>query len=109
MENKRHVGRVRVGHTVAGRAALGRAVGRAWTPERAPTDVMKVPRPATPPVFVDPSGARRRRVRRIAYGLGALLLLVLLVLWLSQIGGLTRTGPAPPCPSATAGAAPAGC
>jgi len=91
-----------------GRAVVGRAVGKARTPDRALTDVMKVGPPA-PPVFVDPSGARRRRVRRITYILGAVLLFVLLVLWLSQIGGAAPAGPSRPCPSASAGGAQAGC
>jgi hypothetical protein len=37
-------------------------------------------------VFVDDSGARRRRLRRISLAVGATLLLILLVLWLSQLG-----------------------
>jgi hypothetical protein len=38
-------------------------------------------------VFVEPTGTRRRRLRRVTYLLGAALVLALLVLWLSQLGG----------------------
>lgn len=69
-----------------GRARVGQAVGRAPTPARAPTDVIR-PGTAEQPVFVDASGRRRRRLRRTTYAIGAVLLLALLILWLSQFGG----------------------
>jgi hypothetical protein len=53
------------------------------------------------PVFVDPSGTRRRRLRLLTYGLAATILLALLVLWLSQLVGPVR----PPAPCANAPAA----
>ncbi|WP_433205538.1 hypothetical protein ACQP00_37995 [Dactylosporangium sp. CS-047395] len=89
-----------------GRARLGRAVGKAPLPERAPTTVMRDAAQPPPPVFVDPSGARRKRLRRIVYLLGLLLLAALLALWLSQFLGSTRP-PAERCPAATA--TPAAC
>jgi hypothetical protein len=69
-----------------GRARIGRGVGRAPTPDRAPTEMLRIDADARPPVFVDDSGARRRRLRRIALTVGAVLLLILLVLWASQLG-----------------------
>jgi hypothetical protein len=69
-----------------GRARVGQAVGRAQTPARAPTDVLR-PGEEQPPVFVDASGRRRRRLRATTYVVGAVLLLALLILWLSQLGG----------------------
>jgi len=88
-------------HRPVGRARVDRAVGKAPLPERAPTSVMRVGPLRPPPVFVDPSGARRKRVRRIAYLAGALLVLALLVFWLSQFVNTARP-PAGQCPSATA-------
>jgi hypothetical protein len=91
-----------------GRARVGRAIGKARTPDRAPTDVIKLG-PATPrPVFVDPSGARRRRLRRLAYAVGAAVLLALLALWLTQFGGTVRPERNAPCPTASAKAGPDG-
>ncbi|WP_433046170.1 hypothetical protein [Dactylosporangium sp. CS-033363] len=89
-----------------GRARLGRAVGKAPLPERAPTTVMRDAAQAPPPVFVDPSGARRKRVRRIVYLAGLLLLAALVALWLSQFLGSTRP-PAGRCPGTAA--SPAAC
>jgi hypothetical protein len=69
--------------------------------------VVKVGSDPAAPVFVDPSGARRRRLRLIAYGLAAVILLALLVLWLSQLGG--PVDPPDPCanaPRATANVTP---
>src|SRR5688500_3640026 len=91
----------------AGRARLGQAVGRAPTPERAPTEVMKADPEPGPPVFVDPGGTRRRRLRPIAYVLSVTILFVLLMLWLSQLGGTAR--PPAPCPTANAGSAAPDC
>ena len=61
---------------------------------------------SAPPVFVDVSGRRRRKLRRIAYAIGAALLLALAVLWVSQLIGTVRPDPVAPCtPAASAGAA----
>ena len=88
-----------------GRARLGQARGRAPTPDRAATAVVRVgPEPGAP-VFVDPSGTRRRRLRPFMYALIAAILLALLVLWLSQLGG--PAGPPAPC-AGTPTATPAG-
>ena len=86
MGTSKHVGRVAVRRQV-GRARVGQAVGRALTPERAPTDVIRPGEEQPAPVFVDTSGRRRRRWRSTTYVVGALLLLALLTLWLSQLGG----------------------
>jgi len=83
---------------------VGRAVGVAATPDRAPTDVLKIGAQPVPPVFVDVSGRRRRGLRRLAYAVVLAALLVLLVLWLSQLGGTVRPAPVSPCaPAASAG------
>ena len=66
---------------------MGQAVGKAPPLERAKTSIIKHS-DETPPVFVDLSGARRRRLRRIAYLIGAVLVLVLGLLWFSQFGHL---------------------
>jgi hypothetical protein len=42
----------------------------------------------TDPVFVDQSGRRSRAVRRVAYWLVAIALLLLAALWLSQAVGV---------------------
>lgn len=42
----------------------------------------------TDPVFVDGSGRRARLVRRFVYWLVAIALLLLAVLWLSQVVGV---------------------
>jgi hypothetical protein len=92
----------------SGRARVGQATGRAPTPDRAPTEVVKAGPEPRPPVFVDPGGTRRRRLRPVAYVLAVTILVILLVLWLSQLGGTARP-PAPPCPTAAAGAATPDC
>jgi hypothetical protein len=65
-----------------------------------------------PPVFVDVSGRRRRRIRWLAYAIGFAVLMALLVVWLSQLVGTVRPDPATPCPPAASAAhqttAPAG-
>jgi hypothetical protein len=105
MGQERHVGRASVRRHL-GRARVGHAVGTAATPERAPTDVLKAGDEAPPPVFVDGSGQRRRRLRWVAYGTGLVVLLVLLLFWLSQLGGPVRPEPSVSCPAtSTRGAA----
>jgi hypothetical protein len=103
MRNERHVGRWSV-RRPAGRARLGQAVGRAPTPDRAHTEVVRVGPEPGPPVFVDPGGTRRRRLRPFTYALAAAVLLVLLLLWVSQLGGTARP-PVAPCATADAGTA----
>jgi hypothetical protein len=53
--------------------------------ERAHTEVIGTH--VTQPVFVDPRGVRRRRLRRLAYLVGALLIVILAVVWWSQLSG----------------------
>src|SRR5438552_3162111 len=96
----------RPGHV--GRARVGRAVGRARIPERAPTSVLRVGAEAPPPVFVDPSGVRPRRLRRLAYLLGVVLLLVLLILWWTQLGRPVEPPSTSSCTATAPNAAPAG-
>ena len=78
---------------------MGRAVGKAPLPEHAPTSVIRRDAPAPPPVFVDPTGIRRRRVRRTAYAVGVALMLLLVAVWASQLGGSARPPARLPCPS----------
>jgi hypothetical protein len=73
-----------------GRARIGQAIGKAPLPHRAATAILRGGRREPKPVFVDPSGARRRRIRRTVYVVGVLLLLALLGLWLSQFLGATH-------------------
>ncbi|GAA0504784.1 hypothetical protein Ade02nite_70730 [Paractinoplanes deccanensis] len=71
---------------VAGRVRTGRVSGRVAPIERAATEVAhfdETPRP----VFHDPEGTRRRRLRVVAYVVGLVLLVVLLAFWLSQLSG----------------------
>ena len=86
-----------------GRARVGRAVGKAQLPERAVTDVIRDDVPTPVPVFVDPSGNRRRRVWWSGVVLGLLVLAALAVVWASQLAGPATPPPArTPCPSACA-------
>jgi hypothetical protein len=76
------------------------------------TNVFKVDRPEPPPVFVDESGQRRRRVRRLAFLVIAVTVALLVTVWLTQLGEAVRPGPVSPCgePSAAVSpSAPAGC
>jgi hypothetical protein len=86
-----------------GRARVGRAVGKAPLPERASTSIIRDGRQEPTPVFVDPSGSRRKRLRRFAYVVGALLVVAMLALWLSQFGSSVRPAPANQRPSTSAG------
>ncbi|GIF01306.1 hypothetical protein [Paractinoplanes rishiriensis] len=71
---------------VVGRVRVSRVVGRVRPNEHAPTDVVRLDELPTP-VFADDSRVRRRRLRRLSYGIVFLLLLALLAFWLSQISG----------------------
>jgi hypothetical protein len=100
MGRERHVGRASVRRQL-GRARVGRAVGTAAPPAQPPTDVLKVSNELPLPIFVDHSGQRRRRLRWVAYGTGLVLLLVLLLFWLSQLGGPVQPEPSVSCPAAS--------
>ncbi|MGK5681893.1 hypothetical protein [Actinoplanes sp. URMC 104] len=99
MPKEPSIGRARVGRTPQGRARVGRAVGKAPLPENARTDVIRVDAAAPQPVFVDPTGGRRRWLRRTAYAIGILLILALITIWVTQLGEPARP-PARPSPSA---------
>jgi hypothetical protein len=88
---------------VAGRARVGHAVGRARLPEHALTQHLKLDGSEPEAVFVDPSGVRRRRLRRWAYLLAAVLVCVLAAVWLSQLGGPVRPADPVSCPTAHPG------
>jgi hypothetical protein len=102
MSDENPTGRARVRRPTHGRARVGRSVGKAQLPERAVTEVVKADVPDAKPVFVDPSGARRKRMRWSAYAAGAVLILVLLVIWLSQLSGPAQPPVRTPCPQASA-------
>ncbi|MCU7730479.1 hypothetical protein ODJ79_42760 [Actinoplanes sp. KI2] len=84
-----------------GRARVGRAVGRSALPEHAVTGIVRQDLSSTDPIFVDPSGARRRRVRLVAYAIGVVLLLALAAVWASQLLGPATPPPSPPVVSAS--------
>ena len=102
MPEERSIGRAPVGRPPRGRARVGRAVGKAPLPENAATSYIPMGTPPPPPVFVDPTGGRRRWLRRTAYAVGVLLILTLVVVWLSQLGGSARPPARTPCPSPAA-------
>ncbi|GAA0471661.1 hypothetical protein Ade02nite_51150 [Paractinoplanes deccanensis] len=77
-------------------------MGKARTPDNAPTDYIRIGEQEPPPVFVDPTGGRRRWMRRTAYAVGVLLVLALIVVWLSQLGGSARPPERTPRPSSAA-------
>lgn len=83
-----------------GRARVGRAVGKAPLPERAVTDVIRDDVPTPVPVFVDPSGSRRRRVWWAGIVAGLLVLAALVVVWATQLAGPATPPARTPCPSA---------
>lgn len=64
-------------------------------PENLETRIIRTDAPVKTPVFVDPSGRRRVRVRRIAYGIGLVVLLIVSAVWVSQLNGWAR----PPAPA----------
>jgi hypothetical protein len=102
VHDRRHIGRARVRRPLRGRARVGRSVGKAPLPERAVTSVLPAAEAEAAPVFVDPSGTRRRRVRLTAYAVGLLLVAVLAAVWLSQLGGGPAAPPErTPCPTAS--------
>ncbi|WP_127508083.1 hypothetical protein [Actinoplanes solisilvae] len=71
---------------VTGRVRLGPVIGRVPPIERAHTEIAhfhELPKP----VFSDTSGVRRRRLRAGALTVGALLLILLLAFWISQLSG----------------------
>jgi hypothetical protein len=61
-------------------------MGTATTPDRAHTRAMRAPLQLTA-VFVDPSGRRSKRLRRMAVAVAVLALALVALLWVSQYGG----------------------
>ncbi|KUL23522.1 hypothetical protein ADL15_45970 [Actinoplanes awajinensis subsp. mycoplanecinus] len=77
---------------VAGRVHAGPVIGRVPPLERARTDVAPLDG-MPPPVFADPSGVRRRRLRRLSYAVAVLLVVLAVGFWLSQLlGGAPGSG-----------------
>ena len=81
------------GHKRVRSVGRGSVASWAWpaTPERARTHVVRRDGDGLQQVFVDASGRRRRRLRRLAYVVGMLAVVLIAVLWLSQYGG--QVGP----------------
>ncbi|WP_433361963.1 hypothetical protein ACQPZX_29500 [Actinoplanes sp. CA-142083] len=88
-------GRAPVRRPPRGRAKIGQAVGKAQLPEHAVTGIVEHDVSLTQPVFVDPSGARRRRIRAFAYAMGVLLIVALAAVWVSQLVGPAAPPPRP--------------
>jgi len=78
---------------------VGRAVGKSALPEQAVTGIIKQELQSTAPIFVDPSGVRSRRFRRVAYAIGILLILALAAVWATQLLGPATPPPADPPPA----------
>jgi hypothetical protein len=95
-------GRAAVRRPPRGQARVGRAVGKARMPQRAVTAVFLRDSSAALPVFGDPGGGRRRRVRRVAFVVGLVLVLFLTAVWLSQLSGSARPPEPRPCASGSA-------
>jgi hypothetical protein len=94
------IGRASVGRPSKGRARVGRAVGKAPLPENAKTELFAVGEQGPAPVFVDPTGGRRRWLRRTAYAIGVLLILALVTIWVTQLIEPARPPARDTCPSA---------
>jgi len=88
-------GRAPVRRPPRGRAKIGQAVGKAQLPEHAVTGIVEHGVSSTQPVFVDPSGTRRRRLRAFAYAMGILLIVALAAVWVSQLVGPAAPPPKP--------------
>ncbi|MGW5667583.1 hypothetical protein [Micromonospora sp. NPDC003776] len=85
----RVVARARVGHTTSSSQVdgSGRAVTSAPPPSAEPVDAatsMLQPPDITGAIFVDRSGRRGRRLRRVAYALVLVVLLLLAAFWVLQ-------------------------
>jgi hypothetical protein len=88
-------GRAPVQRPPRGRAKIGQAVGKAQLPEHAVTGIVEHDVTSTQPVFVDPSGTRRRRIRAAAYAMAVFLILALAAVWVSQLVGPAAPPPVP--------------
>ncbi|MEU4240181.1 hypothetical protein [Actinoplanes sp. NPDC026619] len=99
MPDEPPTGRAPVRPPSRGRARVGRAVGKARLPADEVTGLIRSDVPPAAPVFVDPSGARRRRMRWAVYVAGVLLVLVLAAVWASQLSGPAAPPARPPCAS----------
>jgi hypothetical protein len=98
--DEKSAGRAPVRRSTRGRARVGQAVGKAVLPENAATDVFHDDAPTVPPVFVDPSGARRKWLRLTGYAIGVLVVVVLAAVWITQLTGSSTPPPPAPCASA---------
>jgi hypothetical protein len=87
---QRHVGRAAVRRVVARARPHQARHDPSGGPAASPDEHTRLVRRGAPtdPVFVDQSGRRSRAVRRVAYWLVAIALLLLAALWLSQAVGV---------------------
>jgi cytochrome c-type biogenesis protein CcmH/NrfG len=63
--------------------------------ENSETRIIRTDAPARKPVFVDSTGRRGKRVRRVAYGLALAVLLAVAAVWVSQFDSWAK----PPAPT----------
>jgi hypothetical protein len=82
---------------LADSADVTQVLVRAPVSESAVTSIIRLDAPVKVPVFVDPSGRRRRRVRRVAYGIGVAVFLIVSTVWVSQFNGWAK----PPAPASS--------
>lgn len=102
MRGMRHVGRATV------RRHVGRirppAVGSASVANNAPTGIIRPGKEPPPPVFVDATGQRKRRLGIVAAAIAILALVLVALVWLSQAADDVRPQPAVRCATASADA-----
>lgn len=104
MPRDRQVGRAKVSHV--GRAKVGRPAAPA-TPRDQPADRTKAMTvaQAPPPVFVDDTGVRHRRMWAVTTAVAVTIVLLAIAVWASQSGAPVRPAPVVTCGSGHA----AGC
>ncbi len=114
MGRKQDVGRSSDPPAAVGRVHL-EAVGRAQVeqpsikerlPEHESTQMIKLGQLPPQPVFVDPSGTRRRRLLVWAYVLVAGMVLVLAAIWFSQLGAPVLPPGSSSCPTSSSAGMP---
>jgi hypothetical protein len=106
MRSERHVGRASVRRRPRGRARVGPVGVASVDPQQ--TTALKAGERPPPPVFVDASGRRHRGLRRLGIAAGIAVVLLLVALWVTQLGHPVRPDRTTPCPGASAATATSG-